>query len=117
MADTSTTQMQLVGSAQFTNRLQYLMSQYARTVLNEAHTFPFHTARAYHAARVVQDPATMAHAAAILISGENIAGAVIVGTVIIDPVTGLHDSNASDMSITNAIVDLWNALASIDTGV
>lgn len=117
MADISTNQMQLVNSVQFINRLQYLMSQYAKVVLNEAHTFPFHTARAYHATRVVQNPAAMAAAAAILISGENIAGAVIVGTVITDPITGLKDSSASDTALTNATVDLWNTLASIDTGV
>lgn len=116
MSDVSTTQMQLVSSIQFTNRLQYLMSQYAKVVLNEAHIFPFHADRAYYATRVVQTPAVMASAAAILISGENVAGAVIVGTVITDPVTGFKDSSASDTAVTNAIIDLWNTLASIDTG-
>lgn len=119
--NTSTTQMALVNSPVFTNRLQYLMVQQAVTVLTEAasdavnadtfarYTAGCHTLRAAYANTVIQFPAEMAAKASVMITGANFAGGVIVGTA-----TGsglLADSSANDSSVAKAITDSWNALA------
>src|ERR1700693_889671 len=105
--DISTQQMQLVSSGQFTNRLQYLLVQQAKIVLAEAHSTAFHPLRAIYANFVVKSPGPAALQAVVEIVGENIGGAVVVGTVFLDPLTNQFDSSASDTALTNAIVDLW----------
>lgn len=115
--NTSTTQMQLVASPTFTTRLQYLMVQQAAVVLNEAHSFPCHAARIQYAFSVLTSPAQMASNAAILVSGSNVGGAVIVGTVTLTGTPPVVDSSASDTALLTALVNGWNTLAKCDTGV
>lgn len=117
----STSQMTLVNSAVFTNRLQYLMAQQASAVLTEAQsdavnadTFARYTAvchgyRVILAQGVLQSPAGWASAAAVLISGANFSGGVIVGTVTGSGSTA--DSSANDTALAKAITDSWNTLA------
>lgn len=119
--NTSTSQMQLVNSQTFTNRLQYLMAQQAASVLTEAqsdavnadtfarYTAGCHTLRASYAATVIGSPASAASQAAVLIAGGNFSGGVIVGTVVV--VNGLADSSANDTALAKAITDSWNSLA------
>lgn len=119
--NTSTSQMQLVNSATFTNRLQYLMAQQASTVLTEAqsdavnadtfarYTAGCHTLRVSFATNVLQSPASWASVSAVLISGANFAGGVIVGTVTGTGATA--DSSANDTALAKAITDSWNTLA------
>lgn len=106
----STTQMQLVGSALFLNRVQYLMAQQAQVVLTETGVGGTHAARAAYAAEVVLSPATFASVAAVMLVG----GINLIGTVI--EVSGEFDSSASDAAILSQIATFWNALAGIDTG-
>lgn len=128
--NTSTVQMQLAGpnSATFTNRLQYLMEQNARTVLTEAatdathggtntgadatdrnYTTGCHTLRWQYAATVISNPATTASNASVLIAGANFADSVVVGSVVV--VNGLADSSVSDLALTAAIQHDWSTLA------
>lgn len=117
----SSTQMQLVNSATFTNRLQYLMAQQAAAVLIEAasdavnadlnarYTATCHTQRYQYAQTVIGNPASSASAASVQISGANFSGGVIVGTVVV--VNGLADSSANDTALAKAVTDTWNILA------
>lgn len=119
--NTSTTQMQLVNSAVFTNRLQYLMVQQASAVLIEAssdnsnpdtfarYSASCHTLRYQYAQQVLGGPASMASQASVLIASANFSGGVIVGTV-----TGSapnFDSSANDTALAKAIADSWNTLS------
>lgn len=119
--NTSPTQMQLVNSPVFTNRLQYLMAQQAQTVLAEAqtvsgnpnanfnYTAACHTLRYGFAQAVLANPAYQASQASVLVSGANFSGAVIVGTVTGSGSTA--DSTASDTAVATAIQNDWNALS------
>lgn len=119
--NTSTTQMALVKSAQFTDRLQYLMAQQAAAVLVEAqsdavnadtfarYTAGCHTLRVVYAQAVIINPAATASQASVLLSGANFAGGVIVGTVTGSGSTA--DSSANDTALAKAITDSWNYLA------
>ena len=119
--NTSTTQMALVQSSQFTNRLQYLMVQQAQIVLIEGQTSTgngdtslnyaasCHTLRYTYAQQVMISPPAAASAASVLVSGTNIAGGVIVGTVTGSGNTA--DSTASDAALAIAIAHDWNTLA------
>lgn len=118
--NTSTTQMQLVNSPVFTNRLQYLMTQRAAVVLFEAATHDnannnldydaaCHTKRANYAVYVIGNPAGAASVAAVLVSGANYSGAVIVGTVTGSGSTA--DSSATDTAIDVALQNQWNTLS------
>lgn len=119
--NSSTTQMQLVNSSVFTNRLQYLLVQQASAVLIEAasdsanadlnarYTAACHSLRYGYAQQVLSGPASSASQAAVLISGANFSGGVIVGTVIGSGNTA--DSSANDTALAKAITDSWNTLA------
>lgn len=119
--NTSTTQMQLVNSPVFTNRLQYLMAQQAQTVLVEVqtvsgnpnanfnYTAACHTLRYGFAQAVLANPAYQASQASVLISGANFSGAVIVGTVTGSGSTA--DSSATDTAVATAIQNDWNTLS------
>jgi hypothetical protein len=106
----STTQMQLVSSPLFLNRMQYLLAQQARTVLTEASNTAHHTRRAQYASDVVNSPASKAASAAVLVVG----GVNVINTVIGSAPN--FDSSATDAAMLSQIATFWNALAGIDTG-
>lgn len=110
-SNTSTTQMQLVSSSTFTNRLQYLMTQQAVVVLTEVHATACHTQRAAFAMQVIQNPASSASAASVLLAGST----NVVGTVVTDG-NGQADSSASDAALLSQIATDWNVLSRCDTG-
>lgn len=119
--NTSTSQMTLVSSNVFTNRLQYLMAQNSATVLAEAqsdavnadtfarYTAACHTLRVAFAQQVLQNPTMSASVSSVLIAGANFSGGVIVGTVIGSGLTA--DSSANDTALAKAITDSWNTLS------
>jgi 3-keto-L-gulonate-6-phosphate decarboxylase len=130
----STTQMALVGSAQFTNRLQYLMAEQARTVmfenqsdashgetnsgadaLDRNYTAACHTQRVAYAKTVIQSPGGTALAAAVLIVSANFADAVIAGATITGTDGTTDIVSTSDLAILNAIVHDWNVFAQCST--
>ena len=114
----STTQMQLVASAVFTNRLQYNGVVVMKEVLAEAqsaaangvipaYTAGCHTLRASFAKKFVEEPPQWASRTAVLLVTANFSGAVIVGTV---NATG-SDSTATDGAIQQAYRVLMNTFA------
>lgn len=106
----STTQMQLVGSAVFLARLQYLMVQTARNVKGEALNTPCHLTRTAYATNVINSPASAASTAAVMVAG----GVNVIGTVTGSGSTA--DSSASDAAIFSQIGTYWSWLAGCDTG-
>lgn len=118
--NTSTTQMQLVNSAVFTNRLQYNGVQVMKEVLEEpqsasangsipAYTASCHKLRTNYATNFLLVPPAHASQSAVLISSANFSGAVIVGTVTGSGNTA--DSSASDGAIQQAYRILMNTFA------
>lgn len=122
----STTQMQLVQSPIFTTRLQYLGWQVAQEVLVEAatasavgpipaYTAPCHTRRVVFAQRFINSPTQGASEIAVGISGVNVSGAVIVGSVTSTGTPPVIDSSATDGAIQQAIRVLWNPFSGCAT--
>ncbi len=118
--NTSTTQMQLVNSTVFTNRLQYNGSVVMAEVLAEAqsaaangvipaYTAACHTKRAVYASNFLLSPASYSSQSAVLISSANISGAVIVGTVTGSGPTA--DSTATDGALQQAYRVFMNTFA------
>lgn len=116
----STTQMQLVKSDVFTNRLQYLGVQISKEVLEEtasasvngqipAYTVACHALRANFARQFILNAPALASLTSIGIAGANFSGAVIVGTVTGSGATA--DSSASDTALSQAYRILWNTFA------
>jgi len=110
--NTSTTQMQLVNSSTFTNRLQYLLTQEAIVVLAEAHSTACHVQRFGFATQIIQNPAQMASQSSVMIAGST----NVVGTVVTNVDPNKVDSSATDAALFSQIVSLWNALSKCDTG-
>ena len=110
MSNESTTQMALVGSNVFTNRIQYLAAQQARVVLAETGIGSTHTKRAAYAAMIIQNISSFAPIIAVTVAG----GTNLIGTVTGSGLTA--DSSASDAAILSQIATFWNALAGVDTG-
>lgn len=111
-APESTTQMSLVSSATFTNRLQYLMVQQARVVKAEALATACHAQRSVYATNVINSPAAFASVAAVMIVG----GVNLIGTVVPNEDPDLVDSSATDAQIFSQIATYWDALSGCDTG-
>lgn len=113
MPNESTTQMSLVTSALFRNRLAYLLDQQARVVLAETGVGVTHAARAAYASSVVSNVNSFASSTAVMIvGGTNLIGAAVIPNA--DP--NLVDSAATDAAILSQIATFWNALAGINTG-
>ncbi len=108
--NTSTTQMQLVNSTTFINRLQYLLTQQAVVVKAEALNTVCHTKRSLFADQIIASPIETARASSVMIAGST----NVIGTVII--ANGVADSSASDAALLSQVATLWNALSKCDTG-
>lgn len=117
---TSTTQMQLVKSSVFTNRLQYNGVIVMKEVLEEAqsasangaipaYTAACHAKRTDYATKFLQTPDAYASLSSVLLSTANYSGAVIVGTVTGSGSTA--DSSATDGAIQQAYRILMNTFA------
>lgn len=107
----SNTQMTLVTSPVFLQRVQYLAVQQARVVLAETGVGTTHAARATYAKSVVASPASRAaEASVMLVGGTNLIGPAISGT------SPNVDSAVTDAALLAQIATFWNALAGIDTG-
>lgn len=118
--NTSTTQMQLVTSVVFTNRLQYNGVVVMKEVLEEAqsaaasgvipaYTAACHTLRTNYARNFLLSPASYSSQSSVLIASANFSGAVIVGTVTGSGTTA--DSSATDGAIQQSYRILMNTFA------
>lgn len=109
-AQESTTQMQLVGSPGFLQRVAYLMVQHARTVKAEALLTACHGSRTNYATAVINNPAGMAQQAAVMLAG----GVNLLGTA--SGSAPNATSSATDAAILSQIATFWSHLAGCDTG-
>lgn len=123
----STTQMKLVSSSTFLNRLVYNGVQVMKEVLEEgatgvaaapvpAYTSACHTRRAAYAQNFLLSTDSYAAQAAKLIVSANYSGAVIVGSVInraTSPETDVPvwDSSATDGALAQSVRILMNTFA------
>lgn len=122
--ENSVTQMALVSSTQFLNRIQFLGWQVAREVLAEDHDGSAgdplaydeacHEFRASFARNFIVSPASLAAVTAVGVAGTNQSGAVLLGTVTGSGATA--DSSVNDTVLSQAIRWNYNALAGCDTG-
>lgn len=107
----STTQMVLVGSGLFLNRIQYLSVQQSRVVLAETGVGATHPTRAHFARQVVANPASYASVIAVMVvGGPNLINETITGS------GATADSTATDAEILAQIATYWNPLAGVDAG-
>src|SRR5437016_2839412 len=95
----STTQMQLVTSTTFLNRIQYLLTQQAVVVKAEALATVCHGSRSLFANQVITAPAASASAAAVMLAGST----NVIGTVVTNANPLLIDSSASDAALLSQI--------------
>jgi hypothetical protein len=111
--NTATVQMQLVNSPVFTNRIQFLLTQQAVTVMSEpiATGGACHGARLNYAGRVISNPAAMTPVASVVIvTGTNLTSVAVTGSGV------TADSAATDAAIASQISTFWNALSNCGTG-
>jgi hypothetical protein len=139
---TSTTQMQLIKSAHFLNRVLYLSLDQAFVVLAESHTAAgtsvtgttlpasaaCHNLRFTLAQGVIASPTVgTINRIAVAVIRANISGAVILGTVVdinSDPPAAPTattppdniDTSVTDSALATAIADFWSSVAGCDQG-
>ena len=113
MAENSNIYMPLAISPVFTNRVQYILAQYAPTVLAEVSSVPAstHQARAALAQTVARSPASMASIFAVhLCTNVNVtSGGALTGS----SSAGTLDTPATDASLFAAVNAIWNTVAGI----
>lgn len=108
--NTSTTQMQLVTSQRFLDRVAYLLSQQAVVVKAEALSTTCHVLRSQFANEVISSPTGAAQSRAVLLAGST----NVIGTVTGSGAT--LDSSATDAALLSQIATSWNAMSRCDTG-
>jgi hypothetical protein len=108
----SLTQMTLATSATFLVRLQYIMTQQARVVLEETGVGSTHACRAGYAQGIVSNVQAAAARGSVMVVG----GVNLIGTVVPNANANLIDSSASDAAILSQVATFWNQLAGCDTG-
>ncbi len=105
------TQMQLAHDSSFLNRVQYLMTQNALTILSEVNTTPNHNLRIQLAHQVLNNPGQAASNASVAIVGS--VNLVAANTTI--NADGSVTTDATDAAILAQIFTLWSALAGVST--
>ncbi len=116
--DESNLQMLLAHDSGFLDRVQYLMTQNALTVLAEVNTTPAHALRTQLARQVLTNPGQAAiNAAPAVVGSANLVAATTTITPA-DVVAGTPQTvstSATDAAILSQIFTLWNALAGVST--
>lgn len=99
--------MPLVQSAQFTNRVQYIIATQAPVVLAEASGVTCHPARAALAARIAVGPASYAPVFAVfLVTNINVtSGGALTGS------GATLDTPATDAALLAAVAAIWPTVA------
>lgn len=109
----STTQMKLARDTAFLDRLQYLMVQQARIVLDEALNTSCHAQRSAYARGVKDNPGLWAvHASVMVVGGVNVIGTVTINAGPPETVT----TSVTDAALLSQIATFWSALSGCETG-
>ena len=107
----SVQQMALMRNVEFMERSTGLIAKVAGTILSEPGNTPYHTPRASYAQRVIQSPNQAAYQGAPqFVMHPNISSYTTY-----DESAKTSTTTAPDVNIENTIIEMWNALAGIDT--
>lgn len=111
--ENSQTFMPLVGSIQFTNRVQYILAQETPVILTEAATGTYtagcHTLRAALAVSIARNPAGYASVFAVFLATNiNVTSA---GALTGSFNAGTLDTPATDAALFSAVSTLWSTVA------
>lgn len=112
--EVSTQQMALTrdtGPAGFMERVQAMLAKVAVDILSEPGGTPHHDMRAVYAQRVIQSPPAAAHQGATIV----VMGINVVLATTYDEMTKTSTCTILDIDLQSQIMNLWNALAGIDT--
>jgi hypothetical protein len=109
--EVSVAQMALTRNVEFMERSQGLIAKVAGTVLSESGGTPYHNNRAQYAQRVISSPYMATQGAAPqIVFHPNISSYTTY-----DEELKTSTTTAPDVNIENTIIEMWNALAGIDT--
>lgn len=112
--EVSTKQMALLldgGPGGFMERVQAMMAKVAVDILSEPGTTAYHSQRASYAQRVLASPATaMNQAGTMVVMSTN-----VIAFTVYDEATKKSTCPIPDLDLQSQIMNLWNALAGIDT--
>ena len=114
MAEPTTIGMDLTrdtGPGGFMERVTAMIMKEAGDVLKETSGTPYHAGRAQYAQRAIMNPQQAATAGGPLI----VMHTNIITYTTYDESAKTSTCTAADLNIENAIAELWNALAGIDT--
>ncbi len=111
MAENSQIYMPLALSPPFMNRVQYILVEYAPTVLVEASSVAGHAKRAALAATIAAAPGSYASVFAVhLAANVNVTTAgALTGTTIAQTL----DSPVTDAALFAAVAVIWNTVAGV----
>lgn len=112
--EVSTKQMALTrdtGPAGFMERVTAMLAKVAVDVLSEPGGTPHHDHRAVYAQRVIAGPPSAAHQAGTIV----VMGVNVINTTTYDEATKTSTCSILDIDLQSQTMNLWNALAGIDT--
>ena len=112
----SNLQMLLAHDATFLDRVQYLMTQNALTILAEVNTTPSHALRTQLARQVLTNPGQAAiNAAPAIVGSVNLVAANTTITPATETTPQIVSTDATDAAILSQVFTIWNALAGVST--
>lgn len=109
--ETSVKQMALTRNQEFLERTQAMLARVAVDVLSEPGTTPYHQPRALYGQRVLSSPPMAAqNGITIVVMGVN-----VILTTTYNEETKTSTCTILDIDLQSQVMNLWNALAGIDT--
>lgn len=109
--ETTVKQMALTRNQEFMERFQAMLANTAVDVLSEAGTTPYHQHRAMYAQQVLRGPQLAAQQGGTII----VMGVNIIAATTYDEINKTSTCNILDIDLQSQVMNLWNALAGIDT--
>ena len=109
--EVSVKQMALTRNQEFLERTQAMLAKVAVDVMSEPGTTPYHNLRALYGQRVLGMPQQAAqNGITIVVMGVN-----VIVTTVYDEASKTSTCTIADIDLQSQIMNLWNALAGIDT--
>lgn len=109
--ETSVKQMALTRNLEFMERVQAMLAKTAVDVLAEAGTTPYHPYRAQYAQQVIRGPQLAAQQGGTVV----VMGVNVIATTTYDESTKTASCSILDIDLQSQVMNLWNALAGIDS--
>lgn len=109
--ETSVKQMALTRNLEFMERVQAMLAKTAVDVLAEQSNTPYHAYRAQYAQQVIRGPQLSAQQGATVV----VMGVNVIAATTYDEQTKTSSCSILDIDLQSQVMNLWNALAGIDT--